>query len=58
MKTAAITLALALCLAGCATIRRHPLIAGAVVAAVATGVALSVDRSADPMRPMPLARRK
>ncbi len=45
MKTLAITLALALCLSGCATIRRHPILASAAVAVVATGIALSTTHA-------------
>lgn len=42
MKALAVSLALALCLAGCATIRRHPVLTGVAVALVAGGIALSV----------------
>jgi hypothetical protein len=42
MRTAVI-IAVALALTGCATIRRHPVVAGAVVAIVVTGIALSAS---------------
>lgn len=53
-----ILIAALLCtLTGCATIRNHPVIAGAAVAFVATSIALS--SSHDPSsHPMPVARRK
>lgn len=53
-------LCLAIALTGCATIRRHPVITGAVVAIVATSIALSAGHgssSVDP-RPIPLPRQK
>lgn len=59
MKTIALCLILALPLQGCATIERHPVITGAVVAIIATSIALSAD-SGTPGDPpsIPHTRRK